>query len=170
MARTVLALGLAAFLTIGTGCQMGAHPYDYCGPVWSSGPCKNCNPNYRAGSILSGGATGRMPEPTVQTTAPMPNQAVVPEPALEPPPSDQTTPSAEPRSGEQAPPAKTTGVTDKKFPPAPTGMREGATKTLSVEDRKVESPGPKTADGEASPAAEQPKSDSTSGWVPKGTL
>jgi hypothetical protein len=50
MTRALLAAAL--IMLTASGCRMGEHPYDYCGPVWS-GP-QNCDPDYRAGSVLVG--------------------------------------------------------------------------------------------------------------------
>ncbi|MGA2066236.1 MAG: hypothetical protein ABSG86_14770 [Thermoguttaceae bacterium] len=63
MVRMLLAGCVLAGAIVATGCHMGEHPYDYCGPVWAQGRCVNCNPDYRAGSVLSGspGAPGAIP-------------------------------------------------------------------------------------------------------------
>ncbi|MBN2021393.1 MAG: hypothetical protein JW809_01235 [Pirellulales bacterium] len=45
------AMGLAAGTT---GCTMCAHPYDDCGPTFTGGCGDSCDPDARAGSILSG--------------------------------------------------------------------------------------------------------------------
>jgi hypothetical protein len=63
MLRILLAGGLLAAVMLTTGCRMGEHPYDYCGPVWSQGRCLNCNPDYRAGSVLNGGPASGPLEP-----------------------------------------------------------------------------------------------------------
>ena len=48
-----IAAGISCCLTLASGCGMCQHPYYDCGPVWSRGTCLNCNPDYRAGSILN---------------------------------------------------------------------------------------------------------------------
>ncbi len=48
-----IAAGISCCLILATGCSMCQHPYYDCGPVWSQGVCQNCNPDYRAGSILN---------------------------------------------------------------------------------------------------------------------
>ncbi len=61
-----IAAGISCCLILASGCSMCQHPYDYCGPVWSEGDCRNCNPDYRAGSILNRQGPGVM---TVEDTA-----------------------------------------------------------------------------------------------------
>jgi hypothetical protein len=56
MVRILLAGCVLASAIVLPGCHMGEHPYDYCGPVWAEGRCVNCNPDYRAGSVISGPA------------------------------------------------------------------------------------------------------------------
>ena len=53
MRRTVFALTAIVLVAAATGCSMCAHPYDYCGPMFTGGNCEACNPDARAGSILS---------------------------------------------------------------------------------------------------------------------
>ncbi len=48
-----IAAGILCCLVLASGCGMGQHPYYDCGPVWSQGACPNCDPDYRAGSILN---------------------------------------------------------------------------------------------------------------------
>ena len=54
MVRTVLALSVVALITVAAGCTMCAHPYDYCGALYTGkcGPVV-CDPTARAGSVLS---------------------------------------------------------------------------------------------------------------------
>jgi hypothetical protein len=63
MARTCLALGVLALGLISTGCCMCDAPYDYCGPVYTGGPCGPCClENERIGSAFTGPyAMGGMP-------------------------------------------------------------------------------------------------------------
>jgi hypothetical protein len=65
MSRTQLVWILLGLITLLSGCRMGAHPFDYCGPTYTCGPggCSLCEP--RAGSILSG--PGQMGPPPVVT-------------------------------------------------------------------------------------------------------
>jgi hypothetical protein len=53
MSRAIGVCLMATFLAITAGCTMCAHPYDYCGPVYAGQNCEPCNPQARAGSILS---------------------------------------------------------------------------------------------------------------------
>ena len=48
-----IAIILSCCWIVATGCCICRHPYDDCGPVWSQGACKNCNPDYRSGSVLN---------------------------------------------------------------------------------------------------------------------
>ena len=48
-----IAAGISCCLILAAGCRMCQHPYYDCGPVWSQGACQNCNPDYRAGSVLN---------------------------------------------------------------------------------------------------------------------
>jgi hypothetical protein len=68
MLRMLLAEGVLAAIVLTTGCRMGEHPYDCCGPVWSQGRCLNCNPDYRAGSAFSGGPAPGQLEPAAANT------------------------------------------------------------------------------------------------------
>jgi len=66
IARALVVLGLAA------GCRASEclHPYNDCGPVFY-GP-ENCNPNYRAGSILNAPQSrGTASPPSTMNTAPV---------------------------------------------------------------------------------------------------
>ncbi len=66
MSRTQLVWILLGLITLMSGCCMGAHPYDYCGPTYTCGPggCSLCEP--RAGSILSGPIRMEPPPVAVQ--------------------------------------------------------------------------------------------------------
>ncbi len=54
MVRTVLTLFVVALIGVTAGCTMCAHPYDYCGALYTGkcGPMV-CGPTARAGSVLS---------------------------------------------------------------------------------------------------------------------
>ena len=60
MLRTVFALTAIVLVAAAAGCSMCAHPYDYCGPTFMGGNYQTCDPDARAGSILS---------PPIQTAA-----------------------------------------------------------------------------------------------------
>ena len=53
MARAVIAWSVVALVAATAGCRMPAHPYDYCGPTFTGECGTPCDPNARAGSILS---------------------------------------------------------------------------------------------------------------------
>ncbi len=63
-----MAVGIPCCLIVAAGCGECLNPYLSCGPVWSEGIAQNCNPNYRAGSILNRPATAV--EAASQTPAP----------------------------------------------------------------------------------------------------
>lgn len=53
MQRALLTCGIAGLLALSWGCSMCGHPYDYCSPTFSGGPCGgNCDTRTRSGSIL----------------------------------------------------------------------------------------------------------------------
>jgi len=54
MSRSLIAWVGLGLLILGAGCRMCAHSYDYCGPLFSGKCGEQCDPRYRAGSILSG--------------------------------------------------------------------------------------------------------------------
>ncbi len=60
----LLACSVVTLLAVTAGCRMCAHPYDYCGPVFTGANGEPCDANVRHGSILSGG----MVSPFVATT------------------------------------------------------------------------------------------------------
>ena len=54
MQRAFLTWGIAGLLAFSLGCTMCGHPYDYCGPTYTGGPCGgSCDTRTRAGSILA---------------------------------------------------------------------------------------------------------------------
>jgi hypothetical protein len=66
MSRTQLVWILLGLIALMSGCHVGAHPFDYCGPTYTGGPggCSLCAP--RAGSILSGPPPIQSPPAAVQ--------------------------------------------------------------------------------------------------------
>jgi hypothetical protein len=90
MIRCLLAGCALAWAIVLSGCHMGEHPYDYCGPVWAEGRSVNCNPDYRAGSVLSG-PVGTQPG-TSADTPPAAEQIQI-TPAAEPIPPAEPTPA-----------------------------------------------------------------------------
>jgi hypothetical protein len=90
MRRTVFALTAIVLVAAATGCRMCAHPFDYCGPTFTGGNCGPCNPDARAGSILS---------PTIPTT--VGGGQVTPEEVVGPT-EEQTAPSDDYLSQEPA--------------------------------------------------------------------
>ena len=81
MRRTVFALTAIILVAAATGCRMCAHPFDYCGPTFTGGNCEACNPDARAGSILS---------PPIQTVA---EEGTVSPEEVSPPMDEQIAPS-----------------------------------------------------------------------------
>jgi hypothetical protein len=65
-------VGVLCCLFLATiGCRTCQNPYCDCGPVWSQGVCQNCNPDYRAGSVLNRHGPGALPaEGAAQTPKP----------------------------------------------------------------------------------------------------
>ena len=55
MVRTLSPASVLLVLVAMAGCKMCTGPLDDCGPVWSQGRCLNCDPDYRAGSVLNKG-------------------------------------------------------------------------------------------------------------------
>jgi hypothetical protein len=54
MQRAFLGWGFAGLLAVSLGCSMCGHPYDYCSPTYTGGPCGgNCDTRTRTGSILA---------------------------------------------------------------------------------------------------------------------
>jgi hypothetical protein len=58
MYRALFALTLVGLVAL-SGCTLCCSPYDYCGPTFTGGDGQPCDPNARAGSILSGGMPAR---------------------------------------------------------------------------------------------------------------
>jgi hypothetical protein len=177
MAQTTFAVGLIAVLAATAGCRMGAHPYDNCGPVWSEGACKTCNPDYRAGSIISGGARGAMPGATespptrpgrssvsggargampglIADSAADPSPTKAPARATRPIAAKNAARAVQPDEPIPPTPSNTAETSGQNTRPAPPGTREGTTNVLSVEDRKVEQTAAPAAD---EPAADEPE-------------
>ena len=70
--KSLIACGLVA-IGLAAGCQFREcqHPYDCCGPVYAVGP-RNCDPDYRSGSILNAPQSrGTVSPPSTVKTAPV---------------------------------------------------------------------------------------------------
>ncbi|MEI8371691.1 MAG: hypothetical protein WCJ35_02535 [Planctomycetota bacterium] len=161
-----IAACISCYLILTTGCNVCRHPYTNCGPVWSRGACLNCNPDYRAGSVLNrdgpGGLVANIPraaKPVPRDTQPVPRAA--PSARVAAHRSDGPTPQvraktvAQPRQTPkralaerqttQAPP-KSTVMPEAPAPndlplgtvAAPQGTKEGETRILSVTDRRLD--------------------------------
>ncbi len=149
-----------------SGCSICQHPYYDCGPVWSRDACPNCNPDYRAGSILNrdapGGpfaegvseAGGRAPRVVAPASRAAESARVAAQraersetqiraAALAPQPHSTLRTPAE----RQTPPMPTSTVLSEAplpgpLPPrmaaAPPGTKEGAVKVLSVTDHRLD--------------------------------
>ncbi|MBN1908969.1 MAG: hypothetical protein JW818_04455 [Pirellulales bacterium] len=72
MSRVLFALIAVGLIAGATGCTMCAHPYDYCGPTFMGGCGEQCDPDYVAGSILSGAPTAAQGEETIVSEELMP--------------------------------------------------------------------------------------------------
>ena len=55
-----LVAGISCVWILASGCSMCQHPSYDCGPVWTQNGCANCDPDYRAGSVLNRRAQGDM--------------------------------------------------------------------------------------------------------------
>jgi hypothetical protein len=90
MARTSLACVVLALGLMSMGCCMCDAPYDYCGPVYTGGPCGPCClENERIGSAFTGPyATEGMPGEYFDETMMDGGGAVLPDIELESSPSD----------------------------------------------------------------------------------
>ncbi len=53
MIRATLACCVVMLVVVAGGCRMCAESYDYCGPTFTGQCDEQCDPNARAGSILS---------------------------------------------------------------------------------------------------------------------
>jgi hypothetical protein len=161
-----IAATLSCCWIVASGCCTCRRPYDDCGPVWSQGVCRNCNPEYRAGSVLN--RNRRVPldeEGTTRTDKPT---------ALAGPPSTRSKPktlavarrrvvsqseasaayaipeqrTAEPMANDLQTADRSSETTAAKTPsksqlppgtvPAPAGTKEGATRILSVTDHRLD--------------------------------
>jgi len=54
MSRTWFVWILVSLVAVTAGCAMCASPYDYCAPTFTGECGKDCRPNARVGSILTG--------------------------------------------------------------------------------------------------------------------
>ena len=145
---------------------MPQNPYYYCGPVWSRGASLNCNPDYRAGSVLNrdgpGGLVANVPratKPAQRATQPVPRAAPSARVAAHrsdgPASQVRATTVAQQRQTPKRASAErqTTQVSPKStvmpeapspnnLPPgtvaAPQGTKEGDTRILSVTDRRLD--------------------------------
>ena len=187
-----IAAGISCCLLLTTGCCQCQHPYDNCGPVWSQGACQNCNPDYRAGSVLNRHAQGVLAAndaPRTAESAPRVAQAdrVAARKSDESAPQVRATtvaqrrrtPKPAPADGQpvQSPP-KSTGVLKAPSPndlpagtvAAPAGTKEGDTRILSVTDRRLDEPtkGPQpvAAQRKAPQRTAETASEDLDGWRP----
>ena len=182
----------ASLLATGGCCHMCQHPYENCGPIYSRGECTNCNPDYRAGSIVNRPTGSRMvaadrsrfeaahapavriaqrPQPRAIHTAtagrPKPARPI----ALETPRVLKAAPisarAAEPSADQKA---QEEAAFAAKLPagtiPAPPGTREGSTRVLSVTDKRLDEAPSEVADQkQPEPFAERPAA-SSEDWQP----
>ena len=175
-----IAAGIACCLILATGCCMCQHPSYDCGPVWSQGACRNCNPDYRAGSILNrhdpdvvaAGDAPRATEPArrIARTAgagTLGSNGSDSQIRATPVAQQRRTPRPAAASQSAQSPPKTTVLSETPSPndlpatirrtapavAAPPGTKEGDTRILSVTDRRLD----KLQEGPM-PIAAQPKS------------
>ena len=80
MARVIIPWSVVALLAATAGCRMCAHPYDYCGPMFTGECGSDCAWNSREGSILS------------ETAGPMSSYEVTSPDAMVPIPDQMTGP------------------------------------------------------------------------------
>jgi hypothetical protein len=162
-----IATGIACCLCLVAGCcTMCQDPYVHCGPVWSQGASLNCNPDYRAGSILNRPAPGALaaqsaakpvePIPQVSQSAPRATPAApiaakrseelehrASATALDHP-RPISTPAPPVRQARQQPKSRDVPAAPSpndlrlETAPAPPGTKEGDTRILSVTDRRLD--------------------------------
>ncbi len=155
-----IAAGAWCCLILANGCRTCESPYDDCGPVWSQGACLNCNPDYRAGSVLNRREPGMLTADDLsQPAEPPPRPARTPRVASHRSDGSESqvratavgqqrrTPKHAPaeRQAAQASPESTVlpeAPSPKDLPAgtvaAPPGTKEGATRILSVTDRRLD--------------------------------
>lgn len=163
-----IAAGISCYLGLAAGCCSSClHPYLDCGPVWSRGACQNCNPDYRAGSILNRpGSSGMPAQVASRTAAPIPPDSPLTLRSAQPARSavnrtagsehrDAAAPIIQPRPIRKAAPEgqvrlatpQTSDVPKAPLPtdslpprtvPAPPGTKEGDSRILSVTDRRLD--------------------------------
>ncbi len=163
-----LVAGISCVWILASGCSMCQHPSYDCGPVWTQDGRTNCDPDYRAGSILNRRAQGDMaveaapaakesPAPAVRPVPPAAQPArvtVQPSDGLEPP--RRATAAAKPareivlrtpveNEATHAPPGDAIlpdAPLPDRLPPgtvaAPPGTKEGAMRILSITDHRLD--------------------------------
>jgi hypothetical protein len=189
--------GVSTAWILAAGCSMGQHSSFDAGPVWSQqGTPMNSSLDYRAGSILNRrGPGGGAPEaaPAVEEAVPpaakpaprAPQSARVTEEPTEELEGQERQPTvAERQPAKKAPaesrtsraPPKTSLLPDAplpdRLPPgmvaAPPGTKEGATRILSVTDRRladmVRSPKPEATGGKPPQPTAQKSGEDLGGW------
>ena len=75
-----LVAGISCVWILASGCSMCQHPSYDCGPVWTQDGRSNCDPDYRAGSILNRRAQGDMAVEAAPAAKESPAPAVRPVP------------------------------------------------------------------------------------------
>ncbi len=163
-----LVAGISCVWILASGCSMCQHPSYDCGPVWTQNGCANCDPDYRAGSVLNRRAQGDMaveaapdakeaPAPAVKPVPPAAQPARItaqPSDGLEPP--RRTATAAQPgremvvrtpveNETRHAPPEDAI-LPDAPLPDhlspgtvaAPPGTKDGATRVLSITDHRLD--------------------------------
>ncbi len=192
--RIAAAISCCSILT--TGCCMCQHPSYDCGPVWSQGVCQNCNPDYRAGSVLNRHGPGVLTAedaPRVAQPAPHTAARVAQAARARPHGSDAsdshvraTVVAQQQRPQKRSPAERPSAHSPPKrtVPPAapsphdlpvhtvaaPPGTREGHTRILSTTDRRLdepqERPKPVAAQGKSPQRTAEKPSGDFDGWRP----
>ena len=194
-----IAAGVSCCLILATGCSTCQHPYYDCGPVWSQGACRNCNPDYRAGSIVNRHGPGvmaaenapgttpravRATEPAARATRPAQvaaHRSDGPEAKVRARAVAQERRTSSPAPAEhqsaQALPKRTVRPetsAPNHLPPgtvaAPEGTKEGATRILSVTDRRWDEvqkdPSPVALQHKSPQRTAEKPSEDFGGWRP----